>query len=642
MAGIFERTRTRFSTQNSVVAERATKAAANRRGGGGMPDISRGAAAGGSMFGNNESQRISQNYALFKHWTYVAINAIARRLAGQPIGMGRVNKAASSGKGVLISVKDAVGAVTPEAKAEQIKTAERLRSDKRCRWKAGKFPPMVMTKATDPDALEIITNHEILDALEKPNAVQHKAQFLYCIAASLYITGVAYIISGVGEDGRKEYWAIPSTWLEPVHNDKDGLFCAYKMRTNPMKEPETIPAEVVGRIYFPDPADLKSVLSPLKTVTMAIKTDDKIQTSQEQMFEQGIFPNVVLTVGKQAGPDGTQARPVLSGAQTRQLLRAVRQRWMQTGGAGDPAIVDGLIESITKLSNVPAEMDWLNSGQQVKSRIFQAFNVNPIVVGEITPSNRAQAVEADKNFCSNAVNPVCDAISTCLTDLTNREGTGGAGNAAGAENLLVWIEPAIPIDEDQKLRKWQVGLQYNAVKKDEYRGEMLNLPPSEDEGANQSALLSTVGGIQGALAIVTAVGQGQIDPEAAVQMLIVFFQLEEDVARGMVGDPPEPPEQPPGGLGAKPTIGAGGAAGAAAKPADGQDDDSGDDDAADGGKAFTGAKGTLTKIPRRAVKAAHVAQHAALESEVSRQLASFFVAKGGKLLAEFGILGNRS
>ena len=47
----------------------------------------------------------------------------------------------------------------------------------------------------------------------------------------------------------------------------------------------------------------------------------------------------------------------------------------------------------------------------------------------------------------------------------------------------------------------------------------------------------------------------------------------------------------------------------------------------------------LPKIPRRVLKAAHINQRAGLESEVSRQLASFFERKGGQLLTEFGITG---
>lgn len=391
--------------------------------------------------------------AVRRDWVWVCVDAIAGRLAGQPIGLGKISKKAASDKAVLLSTKSRLEGETVEQTAARIIAAER-RALTRIKWQKGLFPKAIMQKAAgDPDALEVITSHEILDKMEKPNPVQHKSEFLYCLAASLLVTGVAYIITGPGEDGQPEYWAVPSTWLEPVH--KDGLFAAYKLRVNPMKEPVDIPAEAVGRIYYPDPADLKSVLSPLKAMLSAVKVDGSIQKSQEQMFDQGIFPNVILTIGKGLTPEGKAGgpRPILTGAQYRQIKRAVNMRWMESAGSGYPAIVDGLVESITKLSNVPAEMDWLNSGEQVKTRIFQGYGVNPIVTGAVVPGSYAQAYEADRNFCTNAVNPVGDAISTCMTDIINRKPQQTADTAArdGGSQLVLWVEPAVPVDEVTRL-----------------------------------------------------------------------------------------------------------------------------------------------------------------------------------------------
>lgn len=626
MASIIERTRSRIQAEGHAI-ETATKAA-RRNGSGGGVSISSEASGGNNanLFGGGETGKMAQYYQHLRDWVWVCVDAVAGRLSGQPMGLGTISKKSDAGKAALSTTKAAGDSA--EQTAARVLAAEKA-AKVRILWAKGRIPKFLMSKAADPDNLEVITSHELLDTFQNPNPVQHKAEFLYCLAASLMITGVAYIIKGQREGGGDEYWAAPSTWLEPTH--KDGLFSGYKLRVNPMKEPIPIPAEIVGRIYLPDPADLKSVLSPLKAILSAVKIDASIQGSQQDMFEQGIFPNLVLTIGKDITHEGkTGARPVLTGAQYRQIKRAINTRWMESAGNGFPAIVDGLVESITKLSNMPAEMDWLNSGEQVKKRIFQAYGVNPIVTGEVVPGSYAQAYEAERNFCSNAVNPIADSISVCLTDLVNRKAAGAADTTArdGGSQLVLWVEPAVPVDENTWLRKWDIGLKNGAADPEEYRAQVLCLPPREEKPPS-SPLLATVGGIQGALSIVTAVGLGQVDQEAAVNMLMVFFGLEQEVAEGMVGDPPEPPEPPmPGGGGVPPSAGSGAA--------------DADSDEAGASNGRTKAAGKLAKIPRRALKAAHINQRAGLESEVSRQLASFFERKGGKLLSELGIMGNQT
>lgn len=601
--------------------------ASKRASGGGVPNVSEAAAGGKGMaalMGGGDATKMSEGYRHFRHWCYVAINAIAQRLAGQPVGMGYVTREAgdANGKNIMLATKDA----SPETKARLAQNEL-----KRVQWQKGAFPRSTMEKARDPDALEIVTAHPILDLLERPNSVQHKSEFLYCLVANLYITGVAYIMGGIGENGEGELWATPSTMLTPVHDG--GLFTSYKFQANPMSQPEPVDASVVGRIYFPDPADLKAVLSPLRTQLTAIRTDEKIQTSQEQMFDRGIYPNLLLHVGKNIDAQGKvqDRRPVLTSAQRRQIDRTVRQVWLQSGGAGMPGIIDGLIENVTKLSSSPAEMDWLNSGQQVKSRIFQAFKVNPISVGEITPANRAQAVEADKNFCTQAVNPPGDAISTCLTEMLGRKKADEQQQPKGGKQLVVWIQPAIPLDEDLRLRKWDVGMRNNAASKNEYRTEILDLPPVEDENADKSPLLSTVGGITGAVAIASAVGIGQIAQESATEMFVQFFGFDEATAKKLAGEPLE-----------QPGAGQGGAAGAIGQDDGGEPPEPPDDEGgADSGKSSGGGTKAAqpAKIPRRMLKAAHVNQRAHLEQEVSRTLASFFAENSGQLLAGFGVSG---
>jgi phage portal protein BeeE len=71
-------------------------------------------------------------------------------------------------------------------------------------------------------------------------------------------------------------------------------------------------------------------------------------------------------------------------------------------------------------------VDFLESGQSTKSRIFQSFGVNPIIVGEIAGANRAYAAVAEAVFCSNVINPLASpprhAIPAARSLQTHRHG----------------------------------------------------------------------------------------------------------------------------------------------------------------------------------------------------------------------------
>jgi hypothetical protein len=89
-------------------------------------------------------------------------------------------------------------------------------------------------------------------------------------------------------------------------------------------------------------------------------------------------------------------------------------------------------------------MDWLQSGQQIKSRIFQAFGVNPIIAGEVEGANRASSAAAEDHFCKFTVNPLAALMSEVISAWI------GPNFAEKGEELVVWIEPAQPADPDTK------------------------------------------------------------------------------------------------------------------------------------------------------------------------------------------------
>jgi phage portal protein BeeE len=542
------------------------------------------------------ADKSAQNYQLIRDWVATCLSAICRRTSSQNFGAGEKVKATDADKFSFFAHKSQAA--------------------------GRRLPPSIKETITGSLALKPFEDHPALEFLQQPNPLQGKREFIDMWIMNLYASGQAYVIGGdMGNEGGKQAWVIPTPWLTPKHDG--GLFTSYVLKPDGMTgEGIPVPKEAVHRAYFPDPSNLKKALCPIITQLRAIRIDESIQASQEQMFDKGIFPNVILEVGDTVGPDGkSMGKPVLTGAQRRQLVRAVREIWNATLSNGDPAIIDGLIKDIKKLNAMPAEMDWLQSGKAIKERIFQMFGLNPIIVGEIVGANRAQASVADQSFIDNTVNPLTDRITVMLNNFIAPMFMGqaeGKAPAPSGKKLYLWLEEAVPKDDDLLLRKTTAGRTDGSISRNEARSAQ-GLPPKETPACEIVGLASTAAGAAAITNLLMQVGMGNIAPDSAHATLVTIYGVTEEEADAMIGsteyvEPPAPTvvQQIP-----KPTDKPGNAP---PKPDEG--DMSGDNPAAAISDVIQKASGA--KITRGEVKAAHRRQVVRLEKEVASVLRPFF------------------
>jgi len=444
-----------------------------------------------SLFGPSYGDSPSEKYKFFRHWVYICVNAIADRVAGLAWEAAEITNASDN----------------PE---------------RSFRHQRKKIQERVRQKSNSSQEIKSIASHPVLDLLARPNNLQRKYEFLYFTVANLEISGEAYWIIGKEDEGDKEQlFAVPSHWLK--FNRKDKM---YELRVSGSVEALPVPPEFVARTYFPNPSDPLSCYSPLNACLSAIRVDDYIQRSQSMAFERGIHPNLIVTLG----PDPTTGkRPALTGFQRRQWLRAFREIWSQSVNQGDPAVVDAFIESVHKLHLTPQEMDWPASGEIVKKRITQTYRVNPYMFGEISGSNRAQAVEAKSQFNEQVINPLAGAISETATDfLGPRYET--------PKRLLVYLEQAVSEDPDQLLRTWATLRRNGDVTQDEIRSAVLGLAPL-DQRDDPSNLTQLVGGFTGVLSLLQQVNYGLIGIDQAVALLTRYMRLAEEDAMAIIGKP---------------------------------------------------------------------------------------------------------
>lgn len=445
-----------------------------------------------------------RRYALFRGWVHAAVNALAVEASGQEPHVGRMTGGKNNGK------------------PKQQKNS-RLVKD----YDIRKMPKFAATKAAK-EQIEVFQDHPLLDSLNKPNPIQYGWQFVYSFVANLCLTGWGYIVGGTNDEGEIEFYSIPTTWVHPDHSE--GAFSKFRIinPSNPTTNAEPLTREQVAFAYLPNPADPLAALAPAQAQNEAVKIDERIQTSQVLFFENALFPSAIVTIGKNPHPDVPGGmRPRLSAAQRRQVYGAIRKVSAGVANYGNPAIIDGMIESIERLSATQNEIGWEKSEKSVRTRILSAFGVHPFILGEEMAGSYAQAYVVQDRFCRR-VNVFLSLLGTIMTDF--------APPLLGKNNddkMLVWWEEAKATDPSMEKSLWEGARGRDDITQNEFRAFM-NLPPDEDD--NEAHIDKT--SVQAISGLAAQVKAGGIAPEQAVAILTALG-LPEDIAEGIAGEGPD-------------------------------------------------------------------------------------------------------
>lgn len=474
----------------------------------------------------SQQTRNRENYALFRSWVYGAVNALASEAAAQPVHIGRMGSVGEQG-----GLRSLNREKQENRAAKEARTASKLKA-----YLLHRMTENVRRKAATEE-LEVLAHHVLNKKLERPNPIQQRYQFVYSFIANLNLTGRAYIVRD-GED----YYSLPSTWVRPDH--EKGPFSRFFI-VNPRvfdaaEASDPVPASQVGMAYLPNPADPMGCMSPAAAQSAAIRVDDRIQACEEKFFDQGIFPSAIVTIGTEPHPDFPRGiRPRLSPTQRRQVEGAIRKAMGGVANYGAPAIVDGLIESITRLSPTQNELGWERSEGTLKTRILSAFCVHPFILGEpVGVGGYAQTYVIMERFCDR-LNTFLDLLSTLMTGLVDTE-----EEEEKETGLLIWWERKIPKDPSLEWSNLKFARSNGDITQNEFRAK-LGLPPDEDR--NEAVVSPSLMGV--ITQLVAQAGAGAIRQEQA-QALMEAAGLPEDLAERIagVGLPPlEPPAGAPGG-----------------------------------------------------------------------------------------------
>jgi len=459
---------------------------------------------GGTTVTNISDQgKYQYRYNLFRGWLYSAVHALASKGAGQDLNLGILTESASY----------------------EEDRGSRLRNKQFLLNKMTTHASSRLQKSPNLE-VEVLARSPILDALEKPNDIQDRWQFTYLFIANLALTGWSYVVIDTSDEGKLEFYSIPTTWVTPLPDDKGNPFGKFKIK-NPKKgdvEGQDFDKEHVAFAYLPNPSDPLAAYAPSSAQLAAIQIDDKIQTSQDAFFDNGIFPNAVVTVGKNPHPDVPGGiRPRLTAAQRRQVHGVIGRMMRGVNKYGNPAIVDGYIESVTPFSLTQNEMGWDKSEDKVRSRILSAYGVHPYILGEpVGVGGYAQVAGIERVFCDR-VNTYINMLGNVLTNkLVNLTGDG---------NLLVWWDKCEPLDPNVRNSMLKEARKNGDITRDEYRAE-LGLSPMR-EGSDRSKLLENPVVFSSMLKVQSDLGL--LDAQTLAEIYQLYLGITSEEAASVTG-----------------------------------------------------------------------------------------------------------
>lgn len=325
--------------------------------------------------------------------------------------------------------------------------------------------------------LDVIEDHPLLDVMKQPNEIMTRWSLFFVLVVALELTGKAFwwiydAPKGSSLEGRKVIWPVPPHWIDPVHENGQ-LYTQWKIKPDGMREPLIVPGNEIIYFFYPDASNPLGAQSTLQTIARSVVADEAITEAQRRTFLNDIWPGLALIIGRNPDmktPGVPNERPVLTKEQRAMTIAAVKNAYRGVQNFNEPLILDGFIEDVKRVTVSAREMDFMNSGKYTKERITQGFNVNPIIMGEIEGANRASSAAADSQHCDSCINPKITFLSECMTmSLVPLF-------AAPGENLVAYLEEAIPSDPDTDRANREQLARYGAISINEMRLAN-NLPP---------------------------------------------------------------------------------------------------------------------------------------------------------------------
>jgi phage portal protein BeeE len=311
------------------------------------------------------------------------------------------------------------------------------------------------------DLEPVADNHPMIELLHHVNGEDTWPEFAYETAVMWLLTGKFYwwvipnsIATANSPQGMPaELWVIPTQWVEPIYHPQTGELLRYDVTPDGNRARRwEIPPEQIVSGKFKSPKSKVDGWSALLAGAMWIDNVESIESSKWHSFKNGPNPSMLLEFDgeKYNDPSGD-------------IVERIKEKFLARAAgvtrAGEPLLIPPGVTS-KAWTRPPKEMDYQDSGAQVRDNNLALHGVPPVVAGITSDYTRATAEAANYVFCEVTLNPLFRQFAGILTEKIGPRFD---------DRIRCWYEDCRPANAEQTLKEMEFAFGSGARTPDEIR-----------------------------------------------------------------------------------------------------------------------------------------------------------------------------
>ena len=239
------------------------------------------------------------------------------------------------------------------------------------------------------------------ELLKKPNQEQNISEFTEQVAGCLELYGNCFIYK-VQVDEFIELHILNPELVTVVHNFLGSIigyeYSGYTSKYNYTKD------EVLHLKKLDFFNQNKKAISPILPLEQKIKTEQSIETWNENTFKENLRPSAIITTNETLSDDE---------------FKRVKKNINDTIGTYNnrkPLFIDGGEFDYKQISINPSELDFMNAKKMNREDICVAFGVPPILLGLMDKASYNNLSESRVIFFENKIIPFMEKFTKALTE----------------------------------------------------------------------------------------------------------------------------------------------------------------------------------------------------------------------------------
>lgn len=292
------------------------------------------------------------------------------------------------------------------------------------------------------DARQRFETHPVLSLIQRPNAVQGRAELMEALYGQFLLSGDGYIEAVGGETLPLELHVLRSDRMSVVPGS-DGWPVAFEYAVGARKHRFSMTDGVtpICHIKAFHPQDDHYGMSPLCAAATAIDVHNSASRWSKALLDNAARPSGAIVY---RGADG---QGQLSPDQYDRLLSEMENYHQGARNAGRPMLLEGGLDW-KQMGFSPSDMEFQKTKEAAGREIATAFGVPPMLLGIPGDATYANYQEANRAFYRLTVLPlatkVCAALSSWL------DGFGGEGVVLSPDLDQV---PALAVEREAQWRR---------------------------------------------------------------------------------------------------------------------------------------------------------------------------------------------